>query len=167
MFDFWWLCARSARRPYANETSNHGTAGSKKIIERHDPRDHCPRELSGKMWIGEIKTKSRKGISDVHSGSISGTISATLPPLSPGARPGFWLRGRGHARAMGTRIPAGKKSHGGSRQAGHIGSGFDSDRSRRLQALFCEASLGRVGLLKELNNVGTKLDVLSREAVQE
>jgi|SRR5580692_9102453 hypothetical protein len=94
-------------------------------------------------------TDRRKGISDVDPRSISGTIGETLPSLSPRAWAGFWLYDQLDTRVMGAGITARKKSHGGRCTPRDIGSGFNNQRTRRPEALFCKAGGGRVGLLAQ------------------
>src|SRR6202790_1505681 len=94
-------------------------------------------------------TDRRKGISDVHPRSISGTIGETLPSLSPRTWAGFWLYDQLDTRVMGAGITARKKSHGGSCTPRDIGGGFNHKRTRRPEALFCKAGGGRVGLLAQ------------------
>jgi hypothetical protein len=75
----------------------------------------------------------RKAISDVDPGSISGTISGTLPPLSPGAGARFWLRGPLRHRVVGPSVTASKESHGGGGAPRDIGIGFDNPGKRKTQ----------------------------------
>src|SRR5271165_5855540 len=123
MFDFSWPSARNGvcTNPQPRNT------GGKQLIEPHENRRG--------LFSGRSTTPGnrRKGISDVDPGSTSGTISGTLPPLSPGTGAGFWLHDPVHTGVMGSGIPARKESHGGGCAPRDIGSGFDGERSGRLK----------------------------------
>ena len=128
---------------------NPATAGTHNPVDRaawERIRREPLSDASG--TLGNINDR-RKGISDVDSRSISGTIGETLPLLSPRTWAGFWLYEQLDTRVMGAGITARKESHGGSCTPRDIGSGFDSNRTRRPETLFCKAGGGRMGLLAE------------------
>ena len=159
MFDFWWPCAGNARlADFLLGAPGYRVERARTTPTAGTHKTNCSSGIRTEVgcfracWT--TLTDRRQGIFDFDPGSVSRTISGTLPALSPGTWAGSWLHDPVNTRVMGPSIPARKESHGGGCALCDVGSGFDDKGSGKLKALFCKARRCRVGLLAQRNGRG-------------